>query len=67
MPIHVFWGGEDRVLPSRHAEFFRRALPPHAIVEVAGGYGHAPYVDDLSGFTARIARFAMSCRPASEG
>ena len=62
MPIEVVWGAHDQVLPAAHADFFRTRLPAHARVEVIEGLGHVPYVDDLSGFTGRISRFAMACR-----
>lgn len=61
MPILVFWGKNDRILSPAHAEFFRSSLPPHGVVEVADGYGHAPYIDDPVRFTARIADFVRSC------
>ena len=61
MPVSVFWGRNDAILDPKHAEFFRSALPNHAVVEVVEGYGHAPYIDDCSAFTARIAEFARGC------
>ena len=61
MPVSVFWGRNDGILNPRHAEFFRRALPEHASVEVVDGFGHAPYIDDCSAFTARVAGFVRGC------
>lgn len=65
MPIHVFWGKNDAILQPELSEFFRENLPSHSRVEVVEGYGHAPYIDDPSGFVARLAAFVRHCAEQS--
>jgi pimeloyl-ACP methyl ester carboxylesterase len=57
MPILLFWGADDRVIPSAHRAFFRANLPGHAVIEEPAGYGHVPYLDRPAEFVARMERF----------
>lgn len=57
MPIHVVWGGADRVLPPEQLGFFRAHLPAHARVEVVHHYGHTPQIDHARDLHVRLRRF----------
>ncbi|GAB4212118.1 MAG: hypothetical protein OHK0013_34510 [Sandaracinaceae bacterium] len=57
MPIHVVWGGADRVLPPQHLGFFRNYLPAHARIEVVPHYGHTPQIDHSRELHGRLRRF----------
>ncbi len=57
MPIHVVWGGADRILPPEHLGFFRAYLPAHARVEVVSHYGHTPQMDHPRELHGRLRRF----------
>lgn len=54
VPVLVFWGESDRILPPDAAAFFRQNLPPQGIFLSAPRFGHAPYLDDLSGLVRRL-------------
>jgi pimeloyl-ACP methyl ester carboxylesterase len=43
-PVHLMWSERDRVIPVRHAAFFRQAIP-HATYEVIPRAGHVPFWD----------------------
>lgn len=58
VPVHCFWGRDDRILPMRSFDFFRRELPPHGTWEDPPGYGHAPHMDQPEPFTERFLSFA---------
>lgn len=58
MPIWVFWGEHDRILPTESREFYRNNLPPHAHFEDGSGFGHAPYLDHPLDFAKRLLRQA---------
>jgi len=57
MPVHVLWGGADRVLLPEHAAFFRNHLPPHATMETVAHFGHTPQIDHPRELQHRIRRF----------
>lgn len=57
VPVLVFWGRDDGVLGPEQLAFFRRHLPPHAVITTPQGYGHAPYLDSTAGFASRVIRF----------
>lgn len=65
MPIHVVWGGADRILPPEHLAFFRSYLPAHARIEVVHHYGHTPQIDHPRELHGRLRRFVE--RVAQEG
>jgi pimeloyl-ACP methyl ester carboxylesterase len=62
VPVHVVWGERDRVLPKRHAEFFREAMP-HATFHVVRRAGHVPFWDAPSEYAEQIRKGA---RPPAE-
>jgi pimeloyl-ACP methyl ester carboxylesterase len=57
MPVHVVWGGADRILSPEHLAFFRSYLPPHARVEVVPHFGHTPQMDHPRELHGRLRRF----------
>ena len=57
MPVHVVWGGADRILPPEHLAFFRAYLPAHARIEVVHHYGHTPQMDHPRELHGRLRRF----------
>lgn len=66
-PTLVMWGDEDGVLPQSSRRFFSDHLPPHGRFEALPGFGHSPYLDDLSAFGARLQTFVdgvLKSRPA---
>lgn len=56
-PTLVMWGDEDDVLPRDNRRFFSENLPAHGRFEALPGFGHSPYLDDLSTFGARLQAF----------
>jgi len=58
MPILLWWGRSERLLPASHLEWWRANLPPHAVVEEPEGIGHCPHLDDPSRVAARISTFS---------
>jgi pimeloyl-ACP methyl ester carboxylesterase len=60
MPVLLLWGRSERVLPPSYLEYFRRNLPPHAVIEEPAGFGHCPHFDDPARLADRIARFVKS-------
>ena len=57
MPVHLFWGESERLLPAGHLAFFRENLRG-AMIEEARGFGHAPQLDDVDALARRIVDFA---------
>jgi len=60
MPILLLWGKSERLLPASSLAYFRRHLPPHALVEEPEGFGHCPHFDDPARLGARLVAFARS-------
>lgn len=60
MPVLLFWGGAERILPHSNLEFFRANLPRHAIIERPHDWGHSPFLDDPKGFAQRVVEFART-------
>ncbi len=58
LPVLVFWGRRDRVLPSNAVNFFREHLPQATFME-PDGYGHAPYLDHLKEFVEQCRGFLV--------
>jgi pimeloyl-ACP methyl ester carboxylesterase len=58
MPVLLLWGRSERLLPSSSLEYFRKHLPPHAIIEQPVGFGHCPHFDDPARLSARVVAFA---------
>jgi pimeloyl-ACP methyl ester carboxylesterase len=57
MPILLWWGESERLLPPAHLAWWRANLPPHAVIEQPTGIGHCPHLDDPTRLAARIAAF----------
>lgn len=64
VPVMLVWGESERLLPDSHLEYFRRHLPPHAIIVRPTGFGHCPHFDDPAGLTKRILDFARDATQA---
>lgn len=64
-PLLLIWGRHERILPSRHLEFFRQHLPEHAEIHDADDWGHSPFLDDAPAFARRLVQFAFSVTRAS--
>jgi pimeloyl-ACP methyl ester carboxylesterase len=60
MPILLLWGQSERLLPPSALAYFRRHLPPHAIIEEPAGFGHSPHVDDPVRLGERLLAFARA-------
>ncbi len=61
LPVLVFWGRRDRVLPTHAVNFFREHLPQGHFME-PDGYGHAPYLDHLREFVEQCQDFLVRGR-----
>lgn len=57
VPTLLLWGEHDRILPMTNLEYFRRALPAHAKVEVHKGAGHTPFLEGVDSIAARVLEF----------
>ncbi len=57
VPVHVVWGGADRVLPIDQLSFFREHLPERARIELVPHYGHTPQFDHPHDLHVRLRRF----------
>ncbi len=55
-PTLAVWGDRDRVLPAKHLENLRRALP-HAETHLLPGIGHMPQLESPDEFAALLADF----------
>ncbi|MBX3159503.1 MAG: alpha/beta fold hydrolase [Deltaproteobacteria bacterium] len=55
MPVLLWWGRSEKLLPPSHLAWWRRHLPPHAVVEEPHGIGHCPHLDDPARVASRIA------------
>jgi pimeloyl-ACP methyl ester carboxylesterase len=64
LPVLVFWGRRDRVLPGHAVEFFREHLRHGTFLEPEG-YGHAPYLDHLKPFVEQCRDFLVGPSLAS--
>lgn len=59
MPVHLFWGRGERLLPPHHLAFFREHLRA-ATIEEAEGFGHSPQLDDVDAVARKLLDFARS-------
>jgi len=57
VPTLLLWGEHDRILPRSNLEFFRRALPKHANIEVHEGVGHSPFLEGAGSVSKRVLQF----------
>jgi pimeloyl-ACP methyl ester carboxylesterase len=60
MPVLLLWGQSERILPPSSLAYFRRHLPPHALVEEPAGFGHCPHFDDPVRLANRVVEFARA-------
>ncbi len=66
MPVLFLWGKSERLLPPSHFAWFRKHLPPSAVVEEPEGFGHCPHLDSPGRLARRIAAFAASLPPRGD-
>ena len=64
MPMCVIWGGDDDVIPVRHARRRGRSAPGRE-VEVIPDAGHFPHKDHPSGSPRSSPTSSAATRPAS--
>jgi pimeloyl-ACP methyl ester carboxylesterase len=57
VPVHLFWGRSERLLPPSHLAFFRQHLRG-ATIEEPYGFGHSPDLDSVNDVARRIIAFA---------
>jgi pimeloyl-ACP methyl ester carboxylesterase len=57
MPVLLWWGQSERVLPPSHLAWFRAHLPTHAVVERPPALGHCPQLDAPRTLDARLGAF----------
>lgn len=62
MPVDLYWGRLERVLPLESLSFFREHLPGHARVMEPEGIGHVPFVDDPAAVTRWILEMCTRAR-----
>jgi pimeloyl-ACP methyl ester carboxylesterase len=58
MPILLFWGRSERVMPPSALAYFRQHLPPRTLIEEPTGFGHCPHFDDPASLANRLIEFA---------
>jgi pimeloyl-ACP methyl ester carboxylesterase len=58
MPVLLLWGRSERVMPPSALAYFRRHLPPRALIEEPTGFGHCPHFDDPARLANRLIEFA---------
>ena len=56
MPVHLLWGGSERLLPASGLEFFSEHLPQHAQINRPQHFSHAPYLEHPRQVTQYILR-----------
>jgi pimeloyl-ACP methyl ester carboxylesterase len=64
MPMCVIWGGDDLVIPTKHAQLIARHAPG-ARVHVLPGVGHFPHKDAAEATADLIHRFVVETKPAT--
>jgi pimeloyl-ACP methyl ester carboxylesterase len=58
MPVLLFWGRSERVMPPSALAYFRQHLPPRTLIEEPTGFGHCPHFDDPARLASRLVEFA---------
>jgi pimeloyl-ACP methyl ester carboxylesterase len=58
MPVLLFWGRSERVMPPSALAYFRQHLPPRTLIEEPAGFGHCPHFDDPARLANRLVEFA---------
>ncbi len=64
LPTLIIWGRRDRVIPVRHAQIARAAMPDSHL-EIFERSGHFPHHDDPERFASVLERFLESTTPAT--
>ncbi|GMH83972.1 hypothetical protein TrVE_jg10227 [Triparma verrucosa] len=59
VPTALFWGGEEKVLPSSHLDFFRSNIPNVAVCNPPC-FGHVPQNDNWKYVSQRCAEFTKT-------
>jgi pimeloyl-ACP methyl ester carboxylesterase len=67
MPVLLVWGRSERILPPSSLAYFRRHLPPHALVEEPAGFGHCPHFDDPKRLATRVIEFVRGTASSEPG
>lgn len=62
-PVLVSWGQEEVLLPREHLDFWRRWLPPGAVVEEPAGHGHVPFITHADEIARRLLSFLAELPP----
>lgn len=57
MPVHLLWGGSERLLPRSGRDFFAQHLPKHAELGFPEHFSHAPYIEHPVQVTQYILRY----------
>ena len=58
MPVLLFWGRSERVMPPSALAYFRQHLPARTLIEEPSGFGHCPHFDDPARLVDRLVEFA---------
>lgn len=56
-PLLLIWGKEEKIFAEKNLAWFKRTLPPHAVVDEPHGVGHCPQLDSPRWLNERLARF----------
>ena len=59
VPCALFWGGDERVLPDNHLDFFRTNLPDVSVC-TPPKFGHVPQNDDWKFVSQRCSEFTKT-------
>jgi pimeloyl-ACP methyl ester carboxylesterase len=62
LPTLIIWGANDPLIPVRHAHEAHARMPGSQL-EIFGGAGHFPHLDDPRRFAATLLAFLQSTRP----
>lgn len=65
VPCALFWGGEEKVLPKQHLDFFRANIPQLSVCNPVG-MGHVPQNDDWNFVASRCTEFSNALQNGGE-
>jgi pimeloyl-ACP methyl ester carboxylesterase len=65
MPVLLLTGRDDGVIPDETLDWYRRHLPPHAVVKEIDLYGHAPMAERPAVFTGELRLFLARLKAAA--
>ncbi len=63
MPTLIIWGGQDRIIPVRHARTAHEGMPGSRL-EIFEAAGHFPQLDDPTRFACTLGAFLDESEPA---